>query len=207
MKMARARTVTPLNVYIVAVAVLAVVNLVFVTQLLLAWHTLRADRPEEIQQQQATLRTTELQTLPLRELPAKVQTSAKEAERFYAARMPENYSSITAELGSLAQKSGVRLARVVYVQTPAIHDLAEVRMDAGLSGDYTPMMRFINSLERDKMFFVIRGLTLTGQQGGIVNLRLRLATYLHGPDLDRMAPPVGGFDNNGQGTDANTEAQ
>jgi hypothetical protein len=68
------------------------------------------------------------------------------------------------------------------------------------------MMRFINSLERDKMFLVIRGLTLTGQQGGIVNVRLRLTTYLHGADLDRMAPPVGGSDN-AQGTDANTEAQ
>ncbi|MGI8772067.1 MAG: hypothetical protein ACR2JE_11595 [Acidobacteriaceae bacterium] len=206
MSKVRGRTATPLNFYIAVVAVLAVVNLVLLTQLLLAWHTLRADRPEEIQQQQAVLRTTELQTLPLRELPAKVQTSAKDADRFYGARVPENYSTISAELGGLAQKGGVRLTRVAYVQTPAIHDLAEVRMDASLSGDYTPMMRFINSLERDKMFFVIRGLTLTGQQGGIVNLRLRLATYLHGADLDRMAPPVGGSDN-GQGTDTNTEAQ
>lgn len=206
MKPVRGRTATPLNLYIVVVAVLAVVNLVLLTQLLLAWHTLRADRPEEVQQQQALLRTTELQTLPLRELPAKVQTSAKEADRFYAARVPENYSSISAELGSLAQKNNVRLARVGYVQTPAIHDLAEVRMDASLSGDYTPMMRFINSLERDKMLFVIRGLTLTGQQGGIVNLRLRLTTFLHGPDLDRMAPPVGGSDNS-QGSDANGGGQ
>jgi type IV pilus assembly protein PilO len=206
MKVVRGRLVTQLNLYIAAVAVLVIVNLVLLTQLLLAWHTLRADRPEEIQQQQALLRTTELQTLPLRELPAKVQTSAKDADHFYAARVPGNYSSISAELGSLAQKYSVRLARVQYVQAPAIHDLAEVRMDAGLSGDYTPMMRFINSLERDKMFFVIRGLTLTGQQGGIVNLRLQLATYLHGENLDRMAPPVGGSENT-QGTDANTGAQ
>jgi hypothetical protein len=206
MKVVRGRLVTQLNLYIVAVAVLVIVNLVLLTQLLLAWHTLRADRPEEIQQQQALLRTTELQTLPLRELPAKVQTSAKDADQFYAARVPGNYSSISAELGSLAQKYSVRLARVQYVQAPAIHDLAEVRMDAGLSGDYTPMMRFINSLERDKMFFVIRGLTLTGQQGGIVNLRLQLATYLHGANLDRLAPPVGGSENT-QGADANTGAQ
>jgi hypothetical protein len=41
-------------------------------------------------------------------------------------------------------------------------------------------MKFINSLERDKMFFVIYGVTLTGQQSGTVNLRLRLATYLRG---------------------------
>ena len=56
-------------------------------------------------------------------------------------------------------------------------ELTEVRIDASLSGDYRPLVEFINSLERDKMFFVIQGETLTGQQSGTVNLRLRLTTY------------------------------
>jgi len=33
-------------------------------------------------------------------------------------------------------------------------------------------MRFVNSLERDQNFFVIRAMNLTGQQGGVVNLRI-----------------------------------
>jgi hypothetical protein len=41
-------------------------------------------------------------------------------------------------------------------------------------------VQFINALERDKMFFVIDGVTLNGQQSGTVNLRLRLTTYLRG---------------------------
>ena len=52
-------------------------------------------------------------------------------------------------------------------------------MDASLTGEYAPLMHFINGLERSKTFFLISGLTLTGQQGGTVNLRLRLNTYLH----------------------------
>ena len=42
------------------------------------------------------------------------------------------------------------------------------------------MMHFINDLERDKdhVFFIIDGVTLTGQQGGLVNLRLKLSTYI-----------------------------
>ena len=51
-------------------------------------------------------------------------------------------------------------------------------MDATLSGDYRPLVTFLNSLERDKMFFVITGLTLTGQQSGTVSLRIRATTYL-----------------------------
>jgi type IV pilus assembly protein PilO len=51
-------------------------------------------------------------------------------------------------------------------------------MDASLNGDYRPLVLFMNSLERDKMFFLISGVTLTGQQSGMVGLRLRLTTYL-----------------------------
>ena len=54
-------------------------------------------------------------------------------------------------------------------------------MDASLSGDYRPLVLFVNGLERDKMFFLINGVTLTGQQSGTVGLRLRLTTYLRPP--------------------------
>ena len=70
----------------------------------------------------------------------------------------------------------------------------EQRIDARLSGDYRPLMQFLNSLERDKMFFVIDGVTLTGQQSGTVNLRLRLTTYLRGvaPAEPAAATPANG---------------
>jgi hypothetical protein len=63
-------------------------------------------------------------------------------------------------------------------------------MDATLSGDYTPLVQLIHSLERDKMFFVINALTLTGQQTGNVNLRVRLTTYLRPDELDGNAGAV-----------------
>ena len=55
-------------------------------------------------------------------------------------------------------------------------------MDAGISGSYPDIMRFVNSLERDQNFFVIRAMQLTGQQGGQVNLRLRVSTWLRPAD-------------------------
>ena len=57
-------------------------------------------------------------------------------------------------------------------------------MDAILNGDYRPLVLFMNSLERDKMFFLINGVTLTGQQSGIVGLRLKLTTYLRPAKAD-----------------------
>ena len=49
-------------------------------------------------------------------------------------------------------------------------------------------MRFINGLERDQTFFVIRAMALTGQQGGMVNLRLRVSTWLRPGDVPSGMP-------------------
>jgi hypothetical protein len=63
-------------------------------------------------------------------------------------------------------------------------------MDAGLSGDYTAIMRFINGLERSQTFFVIRAMALTGQQSGTVNLRLQVSTWLRPADAAASGLPL-----------------
>ena len=76
----------------------------------------------------------------------------------------------------------MRLSRAQYTQDPPGTDLTGISIDMSISGDYPQIMRFINSLERDQTFFVIRAMALTGQQGGLVNLRLRVSTWLRPAD-------------------------
>jgi type IV pilus assembly protein PilO len=188
MKLTRSGTFNLLNAHIAVVAALAIANLVLLVQLALAWHTLRTDGPEQLELRQVELRTAQLQAKPLRNLPERVADSTKGADHFYDGRVPGADSAILAELGMLKQKANVQLGRVQTAFAPALRDVTEVRMDASVSGDYASVMRFINSLERDKMFFVIDGLTLTGQQGGLVNLRLKVTTYLRGSDVEHLQP-------------------
>src|SRR3984885_4172042 len=177
-----------LNLPIAGVALLLILNLVLGVRFFLAWNTLRAAGPEQLQQQQTAYRALQLEMTPLRGLPQKVDLSRTQASDFYAARFPAAYSTISATIHDLESKNNVRLTNLAYTPTPAIAGLAEVRMDASLSGEYAPMMHFINGLERSKTFFLITGLTLTGQQGGLVNLRLKLNTYLHANDLNQLVP-------------------
>jgi type IV pilus assembly protein PilO len=195
MKLGRSGTFNLLNLHIAAVALLAIANLVLLVQLAMAWHTLRMDRPEELELRQTELQSAQLQAKPLRNLPARVADSTKGADRFYDGRVPGADSAILAELGALEQKANVRLSRVQTAFEPALRDVTEVRMDASVSGDYTSVMKFINSVERDRMFFVIDGLTLTGQQGGLVNLRLKVTTYLRGSDVEHLQPMNSGDEN------------
>jgi hypothetical protein len=62
-------------------------------------------------------------------------------------------------------------------------------MDASISGDYPQIMRFVNALEHDQTFFVIRGMSLAGQQGGQVNLRLLVSSWLRRADAAASGLP------------------
>ena len=128
-----------------------------------------------------------MQTAPLRGLDKRVEESRAEMRHFYAKRIPPNYSSIDRRIGELAVGSGVRLTRVQYSQGKPGADLTEISMDAGISGDYPQIMRFVNSLERDQTFFIIRAMTLTSQQGGMVNLRLAASQRGCGRPMPRPA--------------------
>jgi hypothetical protein len=194
----RENVLTLLNLHLLLVLILGVANIVLLTRLVLAWNTLRTDNSEQIEDDRANLKTLEVQTAPMRGLPAKVEASDKQAAAFYDKRVPSNYSSISAELYELETKDHVHKSHIAYIPKPALPDLEEVGLDVSLAGEYAPIMRYINDLERDKVFFLINGLTLTGQQGGNVNVRLRLTTYIHAADVEHMTPPpdVGPKDTN-----------
>jgi len=175
-----------LNLHIAGVAALAVLNVALAVNLGFALRDLGSDRRDELEQKQLQYAQLRLQTAKLDGLPLKVKQSGEDADKFYAQRIPANYSSILADLGDLAAKNNVRLAGAGYSQEPAIQGLTALRIDAHLAGEYSGIMRFINGLERDKLLYVISTLTLTGQQGGQVNLRLRLITYLHAEDASKL---------------------
>ena len=180
-----ARTwLSPLNLHWACVGLLVLVNVYLLVQMALLWHAQSNYNAEAREQQKIELKTAEIAALPLRGLDEKVATATGEADRFYRDRLPGSDSEMLTELGELTKKAGVRFTGAQYVPEPVLAgsagELTEVRIDARLSGDYRPLVQFINSLERDKMFFVIKGVTLTGQQTGTVNLRLRLTTYLPG---------------------------
>ncbi len=191
----RARALlTAVNLHYAGVAALLVIVLYIAGHLLFLSQSLKAHDADALNQQRVLLTSARVQAQPLRGLDAKLAASTEDADEFYADRLPYAYSQVLAELGHLTQKTGVRLANVQYAQQPVLsgkYALTELHMDASVSGDYRPIVEFINNLERDKMFFVINGIGLSGQQTGMVNLRISLTTYLQTPNgIQVSAPPA-----------------
>ena len=174
----RERLSSPLTWHSAGFAVLTILVVVLGTQFALDWAATSSGSSDAMALRQVQLRALEVQTAPLRGLDKRVDLTRDQIETFFGKRIPPTYSGIASEMGNLEVKSGVRLTRLQYTQAPVQHDLTEITLDAGVSGDYPQIMRFINSLERDKTFFVIRAMGLTGTQGGLVNLRLRVSTWL-----------------------------
>ncbi|MGH9512119.1 MAG: hypothetical protein ACRD2U_08270 [Terriglobales bacterium] len=128
------------------------------------------------------------QVEPLRGLDKKIPAARQQIDDFYQGRLTSEDSEISAELERVASGSGVKVDGVKYAQDQSerasdLEQRAEavglhrVVVEADLTGDYLQLVRFINALERNKLFFIVDSVELGGQQGGAVKLAMRLETY------------------------------
>jgi Tfp pilus assembly protein PilO len=185
----RERLTSPLTWHILVFAVLLVAVISLSVRFGFDWVATNGNSANVLSAKQLQLKSLEIETAPLRGLDKRVADTRAQMLNFYSKRIPPNYSSIDRRIGELGVKSGVRLSRVQYSQNPPGSDLTEISLDAGITGDYPQIMRFVNDLERDQNFFIIRAMSLTGQQGGMVNLRLRLSTWLRPADAAASGLP------------------
>ncbi|HLJ78441.1 MAG TPA: hypothetical protein VKT75_13545 [Acidobacteriaceae bacterium] len=187
---------TKLNLHFIALG-LVLAGVIFVgVRFALAWSAIRSEQSSTFTEEEIRYGQLKAQMARLNGLPEKVQAADQDAQKFYEARIAPNYSTMIGQLDGTAEKDHVRLTRSAYAPAPAIQGLTEVNIDAGLSGQYSDMMHFINDIERDRnhVFFLIKGVTFTGQQGGLVNLRIRLTSYLRSDAADipqAAVPPAG----------------
>jgi type IV pilus assembly protein PilO len=186
----REKLTSPLTWHYVGFTALLLLVVGLGVRLGLDWRAISTDSDAALSGKQIQLTAMELQTLPLRGLDKRVDQSRAQMESFYGKRIPSNYSSISGRIGELEVASGVRITRLQYAQGIAGPDLTEIVIDSSISGEYPQVMRFINSLERDQTFFLIRAMALAGQQGGQVNLRLSLSTWMRSADAAASGLPA-----------------
>ena len=119
------------------------------------------------------------QVAPLQGIDQKVIVAKEEIAGFYDSRVPDSYSAVTSELGKVALANHVTIDSGRYTSEPSeVSGVTQVRVDFGISGDYLQTVKFINALERDKMFVLVNGVSVTESQGGTVRLQVHLETFV-----------------------------
>ena len=161
----------------IAIAALVLVNIVAIAMLLTPIAGMSESRQQQLNQLWHDVKSRGV--APWRGLDKKIPLAKREIDDFFHDRLPAEDSSISADLGKLASETGVKMSAVKYTAKDApIEGLERVEIAANLSGDYLQLVRFINALERNKLFFIVDDVELGGEQGGSVRLQIKLETYL-----------------------------
>ncbi|HZR56282.1 MAG TPA: hypothetical protein VFA74_05385 [Terriglobales bacterium] len=170
----------------IAIGSLLVADVVAVALLLSPLIGSQRSRDTQMNQLWRELQQKTKQVEPLRGLDKKIPIAKQQIDDFYENRFASETSTVSAGLEKIAVENGVKLAGVTYSQkntdkesedTEAV-DLSRMTIDADLSGDYLQVMRFINSLERSRLFFLVDSIQIGSDEGGIIKLRMHLETYL-----------------------------
>ncbi len=136
-------------------------------------------RRQELNLLQAELTTKTRQVAPLKDLPQKVDLASHQINDFYKKRFPSQESQILTQLGKIAAANGVSIDQGKNkVNDSDVEGLRSVEIEEDFAGSYNSLAHFINALERDEMFFIIKSVSLAGSQQGPVKLSVKLETYL-----------------------------
>jgi Tfp pilus assembly protein PilO len=131
-------------------------------------NTLRAD---------LTRKTHEVE--PLRNIDHKMVLAKDQINGFYKDRFAAKESAMLDELGKLATANGVHMLQAKYKEEePETSGIIPVGIEGSFSGDYLQLVRFINNLERSKMFFEVDSVDLAGETTGQVHLEIGIHSYL-----------------------------
>ena len=116
---------------------------------------------------------------PLRGMDKKIVLAKDQINGFYKDRFAAKDSDLANELGKLASENGIRIQQARYKQEEAESSgVIPVAIEGSFSGDYLQLVRFINTLERSKLFFEVDSVDLAGESAGPVKLEIAMHSYL-----------------------------
>jgi type IV pilus assembly protein PilO len=164
----------------IAITALAIVDLVAIALWVSPLVGSERSRREHLDRLWKELQVKTREIEPLRDIDKKISTARQQIDDFYQSRLPGQDSVVSEELGKIAGQSGVKIGQIKYKwEDPQSVGLRQVHIEADFTGGYLQLVRFINSLERDKLFFIVDSVQLaSGEQGSQVRLQLTLETYL-----------------------------
>lgn len=161
----------------IAIGVMAGISLVSGGVLISPVVGSEAARQQELLQLRAQLTSKNRQVEPLRGLDKKIPLAFQQIDKFYQERFSGRDSDVVQALGNLSKESGVKIESAKYNPgEPESVGLRRVEIEASIQGDYQPLIKFLNGLERSKIFFIVNSIGLATQNGPI-QLQMKLETY------------------------------
>ena len=118
----------------------------------------------------------------IRQLTPAIQ---RDCERFEQSLLPvsSGYSSVSAELDSIAKNAGAQIENREFKQKEIPNrGMQEVAIDITVNGEYTGVVRFLNGLQRSQNLYAVDGLALASDtqnqaSNGPIRVSVHMKTY------------------------------
>lgn len=161
--------------------ILAVIDLVLIVYLLWPGSS-SASRKAQEQTLQQQYRSLTREVGPLKDIDQKLVQTRVDINNLYKERIPNRWSEVSSELEKLMRESGVTEQNIHYTTDATnkedLPGIQRVGIDTSITGEYGKIARFINALEQDKLLFIIKQISLTGQESGTVTLQIKCDTFM-----------------------------
>ena len=141
------------------------------------------DREAELQRLEAQHRAASEQVRQLRQMREKVQAATRNEQQFAQENFLQRssaFSKMIENLEDLASSNQLRPSDITYRLDPEDNQLGWVNVEVTLAveGEYPNIVRFVNELEQSDLFWIIRGLEVSGDPAARLRLNLQTETYL-----------------------------
>jgi len=176
-----------------ALAILVVVNAMFFVLALKPAGARAREQAEMFRRLQSDLESRRVTVERLRKIVASLEEGSHQDAEFYRTKFlpkPTGFSIIMEELDKLAKANRVRKGGVNYAlgEVRGRPELNQVDVSTTLEGDYGNIVRFVNEVERSRLFLMIDNITVAGSDAPgagptsathprSVRLSLRLVTF------------------------------
>jgi Tfp pilus assembly protein PilO len=169
------------NRFFTVLTVLAIIDVVLLGYLLWPGSS-NAGRKAREAELQHKLQSLNHEVGPLKDIDKTLLRTRSDIATFYKERIPDRWSEISSRLTKLTSDAGVVPQNIRYSanqkEKSDLPGIQPVEIDTSVSGEYGKVARFINSLEQDKLMFIIEQVTLSAQEGGTVTLQIKFQTFL-----------------------------
>ena len=133
-----------------------------------------------------------MEVAPLKDIDQKLVQARANIAALNKQDIPDRWSDISARLDKLTQQAGVVPQSIHFVtadqsnKKDVLPGVQQIKIDTSVTGEYGKVARFINSLEQDKLLFIIQQVSLSSHEGGLVTLTIKFETFLK--DTSAVSP-------------------
>jgi len=136
-------------------------------------------RQQQLNQLRFELLKKSREVAPLRGMDKKIVLAKEQINGFYKDRFVAKDSDLLKELQRLESENGVHIQQARYKEEePVSPGVLPFAIEGSFSGDYLQLVRFINTLERSKLFIDVDSVDLAGESAGSVRLEITMHSYL-----------------------------